>query len=202
MPQPKKNYHHGDLRPTLLAAATEMINEGGIDALSLRKLAEKVGVSRTATYHHFKDKHDLLCAVAAQGFTLWRSIEEEIFKDQTLNVRDRYRKFVFSYITFAADHPAIYDLMFGQLLWKESNGNKALRDVAYPSFQYQVQMTQTWQEKGILPPGENTLRLAQVTWATMHGIARLVIDGIYADASNVEEMCDCAVNLFLESQVE
>lgn len=194
----KNSYHHGDLRPSLITAATEMINEGGVDALSLRKLAEKVGVSRTATYHHFTDKHDLLCAVAAQGFVRWHDIETDIFHDEALDVRSRYRKFVFSYIDFASNNPAIYDLMFGNTLWKVNKGNQTLRDVAYPCFQYQVDMTKSWQEKGILPSGENTLRLAQVTWSTMHGIARLVIDGIYADASNVEEMCECAVNLFLQ----
>ncbi|MFT6249933.1 MAG: hypothetical protein ACJAZQ_003234, partial [Cognaticolwellia sp.] len=37
------------------------------------------------------------------------------------------------------------------------------------------------------------------TWATLHGIAQLVIDGIYADASQIDEMCQCAVDLFLVS---
>lgn len=44
---------------------------------------------------------------------------------------------------------------------------------------------------------ESSLRLTQVTWATLHGIARLVIDGIYADASQIDTMCQCAINLFL-----
>ncbi|MFD2166382.1 TetR/AcrR family transcriptional regulator [Thalassotalea euphylliae] len=196
----KTSYHHGDLRPTLLIAATEMVNEGGVEALSLRKLAEKVGVSRTATYHHFKDKHDLLCAVAAQGFANWQDIEQAIFNDCSLSTHERYRKFVFQYIEFAAKNPALYDLMFGSTLWKDGKSNKNLRDVAYPAFQHQVDMTKAWQENGILPRSENTLRLAQVTWGTMHGIARLLIDGIYADASSVEEMCECAVNLFLNAE--
>jgi len=198
MTNAKSNYHHGDLRPSLLIAATDMINQGGVDALSLRKLAEKVGVSRTATYHHFTDKHDLLCAVAAQGFVQWHRIEKDIFTDQTLSVPERYRKFVFTYIEFASQNPALYDLMFGQGIWKEKKGNQALRDVAYPCFQYQVEMVKSWQQDGILSAKENTLRLSQVTWSTMHGIARLVIDGIYADASSIEEMCECAVNVFLQ----
>ena len=195
----KPKYHHGDLRPTLLKAATAMIKDGGVEALSLRKLAEIVGVSRTATYHHFKDKHDLLCAVAAQGFLTWQEREKAIFNDDSLPIEDRYRQFVFNYIDFAANNPALYDLMFGSTLWKNDKPTDDLRNVAYPAFQHQVEMTKTWQENGILPQGEKTLRLAQVTWGTIHGIARLLIDGIYADASSVEEMCECAVNLFVKT---
>jgi len=65
----RSSYHHGDLRAALLAAARDMIAEAGIEGLSLRKLAERAGVSRTAPYHHFQDKNDLLCAIAAEGFS-------------------------------------------------------------------------------------------------------------------------------------
>src|SRR5690554_7850941 len=61
-------YHHGDLRSALLQEADVMLKENGIEGLSLRQLAERVGVSRTAPYHHFRDKHELLCALATEGF--------------------------------------------------------------------------------------------------------------------------------------
>ncbi len=76
------NYHHGDLRTALINTATSIIEERGIDALSLRKLAEQVGVSRTAPYHHFKDKNALLSAIAAKGFDDWHSSAKAIFEQQ------------------------------------------------------------------------------------------------------------------------
>lgn len=208
-------YHHGDLHASLLATATTMITEHGIEALSLMKLAERIGVSRTAAYHHFKDKNDLLCAIAAQGFISWQKEAEKIFNNNELTDQEKYHTFVHFYVQFATQNAAIYKLMFGSTLWKQEqkgskNGNKvnqsvtstssqALIDVAYPSFQYQVEMTQAWQQKGILPKSQNSLRLAQVTWATLHGIAQLVIDGIYGDASQIDEMCQCAVDLFISN---
>ena len=51
-----KKYHHGDLRTSLIETATQMLAESNIENLSLRKLAERIGVSRTAAYHHFDDK--------------------------------------------------------------------------------------------------------------------------------------------------
>ncbi len=193
-----KPYHHGDLQTQLLRAATEMINQAGVEALSLRKLAEKVGVSRTAAYHHFKDKNDLLCAIAAQGFIQWQSQSEQIFQNSTLSAQEKYRQFVHQYVQFATQNPSLYELMFGSAIWKTNRSTKSLRDIAYPSFQYQLEMTKIWQQQGLIAPNENSLRLAQVTWATLHGIARLLIDGIYADTHHIEEMCECAVRLFLQ----
>lgn len=195
----KSAYHHGDLRSSLLETATKMINQDGIDGLSLRKLAEQVGVSRTAAYHHFKDKHELLCEVAAQGFVNWHHESEEIFESTTLTDEQKYRKFVYAYVHFATSNPSLYDLMFGRHIWKDGKSTDSLKEVAYPSFEYQVKMTKRWQSKGLLNKGEDTLRVAQVTWGTLHGIARLLIDGVYADSGNLEKMCDCAVNMFLQA---
>ncbi len=194
-------YHHGDLHSCLLTTATTMISDEGIEALSLRKLALRIGVSRTAAYHHFKDKNDLLSAIAAQGFTAWQTQVKQIFNDSKLTDKEKYHAFVHFYVRFATQNSAIYKLMFGSTLWKNEgekpNSSQTLIDVAYPSFQYQVEMTEAWQQRGILPKSQSSLRLAQVTWATLHGIAQLVIDGIYADASQIDEMCQCAVDLFI-----
>lgn len=196
----KSNYHHGDLRASLLQAATEMLAETGIENLSLRKLADRVGVSRTAPYHHFKDKNELLCAIAEEGFRHWHRQAETILAQQELSAREKYRQFVHGYIGYAADNPEMYELMFGRAIWKQAAATQALKDVAYPSFQNQVTMTRKWQEMGLMSRDQDTLRLAQVTWGTMHGIARLLIDGIYADNSHIDEMCETLVNLFVNEE--
>lgn len=193
----KNTYHHGDLRASLLQAATDMLAETGIENLSLRKLADRVGVSRTAPYHHFKDKNELLCAIAEEGFRHWHQQADSILAQQELSAREKYRQFVHGYIGYAADNPEMYELMFGRAIWKQAAATQSLKDVAYPSFQNQVTMTRKWQEMGLMSKDEDTLRLAQVTWGTMHGIARLLIDGIYADNSHIEEMCETLVNLFV-----
>lgn len=193
----KGTYHHGDLRVSLIETATSMLKEAGVEGLSLRKLADRVGVSRTAPYHHFKDKNELLCAIAEQGFHHWHKQAEASAENTKLSEREKYRLFVFGYIEYAAENPELYDLMFGRTIWKQQAATQGLKDVAYPSFQNQVKMIKRCQQHGLMPSEADTLRLAQVTWGTMHGIARLLIDGIYADASHIEEMCETAVDLFV-----
>src|SRR5260370_35374494 len=64
----KRRYHHGNLKQELLDSAVALIAEVGSQAFTLRELARQAGVSHNAPYRHFKDKEDLLGAVAAQGF--------------------------------------------------------------------------------------------------------------------------------------
>src|SRR3954451_1530991 len=64
----KRGYHHGDLERALVDTALRMIQEEGLDALTLRGVGARLGVSRTALYRHFDDKEALLARVASEGF--------------------------------------------------------------------------------------------------------------------------------------
>jgi AcrR family transcriptional regulator len=64
----RRNYHHGSLRRALIDAASSILQNEGVDALSLRAAARRAGVSQAAPYHHFENRDDLLAAVAAEGF--------------------------------------------------------------------------------------------------------------------------------------
>ncbi|WP_338293093.1 TetR/AcrR family transcriptional regulator [Planctobacterium marinum] len=198
-PDLKKQYHHGDLRNKLVQAATEMLVESGIEGLSLRKLADRVGVSRTAPYHHFKDKNALLCAIAQSGFLRWQSVLEGILQKPVLSEAEKYRAMVKAYLQYATESPEIYELMFGRTIWKSESATPDLKSVAYPCFQNHVELVRRWQAEGVLAATEDSLRLAQVSWATMHGLARLLIDGVYADVAHLDDMCDCLINSFIKS---
>ena len=64
----KSTYHHGALADALVGAALALVEQDGADAISMRDLAQSLGVSHGAPYRHFADRDDLLAAVAAQGF--------------------------------------------------------------------------------------------------------------------------------------
>jgi len=195
----KVKYHHGDLRTSLLEVASKMLNESGIEEVSLRKLANRVGVSRSAPYHHFKDKNALLCGIAEEGFKQLYLMNKNSFNSNSKSTKEKFSLFIHQYVKFAKSNPELYELMFGRAIWKPKNSTKALREIAYPCFQYQVEMTKKWQKLKLLNHSEedNALRASQVLWGTVHGIAKLLIDGIYTDDSHVEEICDCAVDMFL-----
>src|ERR1700733_14069067 len=64
----KRPYHRVNLKQSLLDFAVVLIAEVGPQAFTLREVARRAGVSHNAPYRHFRDKDDLLAAVAAEGF--------------------------------------------------------------------------------------------------------------------------------------
>src|SRR5882724_1723475 len=64
----KPDYHHGDLRRALLAAAAKIVTKAGAPAVTLREVARLAGVSHNAPYRHFDSLSALLAEVAAEGF--------------------------------------------------------------------------------------------------------------------------------------
>ncbi len=189
----KSSYHHGDLRRTLLDEAALLLREQGEKGLSMRALAARAGVSRTAPYHHFKDKEDLLCAIAAEGFRRFMgvlSLDGENLSEQNM------RLFVSNYLDFAVDNAQYYDLMFGSQLWKSGSVNEALRQEAQASFRFYLEQVRDWQRQGKVNQQLDPLRYAQVSWSALHGMCRLLIDGIYLDTNSMGPMCDEAGSMF------
>ena len=76
---PSKKYHHGDLKNALIKAGVEILVKEGVSGLSLRKVAQRAGVSHSAPYSHFTDKQSLIAAISTEGFTqLYTELEAAI----------------------------------------------------------------------------------------------------------------------------
>src|SRR5262245_42493142 len=102
----KASYHHADLRPALLAAARRLLAECGAEALSLREVARKTGVSHNAPYRHFADRQALLAAVAAEGFATLA--ERTRAAGATAAARRRLGPIGAAYVRFALDEPNLF----------------------------------------------------------------------------------------------
>lgn len=203
MPMPKlasstnTPYHHGDLRKTLLTEAICLIREEGADALSMRNLASRAGVSRTAAYHHFKDKQDLLCAIAEQGFERILSRAQLVDQNGRGEIsEEQLRRMVGNYLQFALTNSEYYDLMFGSQLWKTNAITEALSEKARDFFRFYVSVLQKWQDSGAILATVDLVRHTQVTMSTLHGMSRLLLDGIYVEKSTVTAIGDSAARMF------
>jgi AcrR family transcriptional regulator len=107
----KPAYHHGDLKSALINAALGAVEQGGPDAVSLRDLAQSLGVSRAAPYRHFADRDALLAAVAAKGFEALVAVYENALAGPG-DGRERMRRSLIDYLEFARRRPGLHALMF------------------------------------------------------------------------------------------
>ena len=106
-----RRYHHGDLRAALVQAARDAIEAAGPEAVSLREIAQTLGVSRAAPYRHFADRRALLAEVAAQGFeALTTAYARAIAAGPT--PRAALRQTARDYLGLAFERPGLFRLMF------------------------------------------------------------------------------------------
>ena len=103
------------------------------------------------------------------------------------------------YIEFAIEYPAHYELMYGGNIWKHKRATPSLEKAAKQTFKQWLIRIEALQTAGLLTRQESALRVAQVAWATMHGLCRLANDGIYIDQEDVVKMGRSAVNMMLLS---
>src|SRR3954467_7888924 len=103
-------YHHGDLSRALVEAARRILETEGPAALSLRAVAREAGVSPAAPYHHFKDKGELLEAVANEG---WAQLGAEVAtaRGAAPCTKTALTDIGVAYVKFARANPALYRVM-------------------------------------------------------------------------------------------
>ena len=109
----KEQYHHGDLRRSLIEKGLEIINQEGEEKLSLRKVAMKCGGSNAAPYAHFKSKDEFIVAIQQHimdSFTdsLEKTAEQYKDSDSLLPMLGK------SYVMFFYKNPLYFDFLFSR----------------------------------------------------------------------------------------
>lgn len=108
-------YHHGDLRNALIEEGIKMINSGGEGSLSMRKLAERCGVSMAAPYAHFKSKDDLINAIknhVTENFT--ERLEKSVSKIRDGGIEKKIIALGNAYVLFFMEHPEYFTFLFSR----------------------------------------------------------------------------------------
>ena len=172
--QPRdRPYHHGDLRGALIAEAIAQVEAVGMEHLSLRSVAHAVGVSPSAAYHHFADKDALIAAVALEGVeqlnVSMASAMAGYPRGEAASALDRANAAGLSYITFAVEHPNLFRIAFSGHCPRppEREKNPLIEDL----FDDLV-------ATGALP-AELREGSEEVMWSAVHGMATLVLEGMF-----------------------
>lgn len=164
-----QKYHHGDLRQALLDEGMALVQESGPDALTLRKLAQRLGVSAMAPYRHYPDKEALLAAIAAEGFRRLQARLEAAERSDESPGSTLLREGI-AYVLFALDNPALFRLMFGTNRPQGLDPDlDAARAGAFGVLMRHMQASASTDERSARARG---------CWSLVHGLALLLLDGL------------------------
>ena len=167
----KADYHHGNLRRALIETAVNAIARHGIDALNLRQLAARAGVTPGAPYHHFANREELLAAIAEEGFG---RLEAELIAGRDAAGAEagaRLEALGRAYLNFAVSYPGYFRVMFhGDA---KSSGPTA---AGLRAFHLLRDAVLACQEAGTAPAGDPRA-LVLTAWSAVHGFATLWVDG-------------------------
>ena len=186
----KKNYHHGDLKSALIEAGLEILESDGLESLSMRAIAARVGVSHTAPKNHFDDYDGLLAAIAAEGFKR-HAAEMRKGVEGMAKGRERLDAAALGYVRFARDNPSLFRLMFSPRL--NEKAPEELRNAASRSYQVLEEISDglDWPRTEISGCTEfEPMRTEQMLWAFVHGYASLINEGRLPRLQNGEPIFD------------
>ncbi|MDN3258577.1 TetR/AcrR family transcriptional regulator [Streptomyces sp. CSDS2] len=153
------------LRDRLVDAGVELLAAEGLQALTLREIARRTGVSHGAPRRYFPTHLELLSAIARRGFADLTERTRQALDRETGGPRARVAALAGAYLEFALEQPGMYELMFRHDLLK--SGRLGLRETSLPLFSLFADLV------AVTAPGADAPRVAGALWANLHGLAQL-----------------------------
>lgn len=164
--QTKIRHHHGNLRDALIQAGIGLLEEGGIEALTLRKCAARAGVSHAAPAHHFDGLPGLKAAIAGEGFRIFSNYMQEARAQGEQTARGQLKSICRGYLRFGLDHGGILRVIFGgqglaslmpEGTREDADAYQILHEVCAP----------------FVPEGANPRVVELQVWSLIHGFTML-----------------------------
>ncbi|MDX3581694.1 TetR/AcrR family transcriptional regulator [Streptomyces europaeiscabiei] len=167
------------LRSRLVDVGVELVTAEGVQALSLREIARRAGVSHGAPRRYFPTHLELLSAIARRGFEELAAKGAAALGEGTASPREQIATLGRVYLDFALTHRGMHELMFRHDLL-ESN-ELGLRDASLPVFSLLVDLV------GRARPDADTRLVAGALLANLYGIAQLWIWGSLQLTTGVDD---------------
>ncbi|MEW9553710.1 TetR/AcrR family transcriptional regulator [Nonomuraea sp. NPDC050783] len=172
--QNRKERERAEREKLIITAARELAEAEGWEAVTTRRLAERVEYSQPVLYSHFKGKGAIMTAVALEGFA---ELAAEL-REARMAAPDPAQALArvgAAYVAFADRRPALYDAMFRQsvdLPFATPETPAALR-AGFEEFTEALRPHLRAPHLAGADPGP----LAETFWAALHGLATLMRGG-------------------------
>ncbi len=154
----------------IVATAREIAEQQGWDAVTTRRLAERIEYSQPVLYSHFRGKREIVGAVALQGATEMAAAMRAATSAEE-HPRARVAALAHAYLDFAARNPAVYDALFqldSGLAYAQEDTPEPLKDAFAAMMDCLRQVAGDGVDPGLF---------TEVFWASLHGLATLTRAG-------------------------
>lgn len=193
--RPPRPYHHGDLARALRSEALVLVDEVGPDAVTLRELARRVGVSHAAPYRHYPDKRTLFTALAVEAIGLLGDSIRSALAAAGSDLRARFLAGAYAYVRFAVDHRAHFKVAFFSTE-VETNTPEMLAARAR-CFGLLLAYISEAHAAGYFAAGES-MDIATAVWGMHHGLAALASVGGLDELGDLRAISDAAHGRLLD----
>jgi AcrR family transcriptional regulator len=165
-----------DLKEACIQAAREVIAEQGMEGLSLRDVARKLGVSHQAPYRHFPSRDHLLAAIMQRCFEDFGNYLDQATQ---AHISDALLAMGEAYMRYAAQNPLEYRLMFGTPWPEPANHPELVRHAVHAFDILRNHLQQQLQQRASATQSDMLALLAQAElqalfiWSALHGMASI-----------------------------
>ncbi|MFC9650165.1 MULTISPECIES: TetR/AcrR family transcriptional regulator [unclassified Streptomyces] len=168
--QERKERERAGRERLIVATARELAEQQGWDAVTTRRLAERIEYSQPVLYSHFRGKREIIGAVALEGASEMAAALRAATSAAD-GPRDRVTALARAYLDFAEHNPAVYDAMFqldGGLAFAHEDTPEQLKDA------FAALLESLGEVAG---DGVHPALFTEVFWAALHGLATLTRAG-------------------------
>ncbi|GAA2766614.1 TetR/AcrR family transcriptional regulator [Streptomyces paradoxus] len=168
--QERKERERASRERLIVATARELAEQQGWDAVTTRRLAERIEYSQPVLYSHFRGKREIIGAVALEG-AAEMAVALRAATSAADGPRARVTALARAYLHFAERNPAVYDAMFqldGGLAFAHEDTPQPLKDAF-------AALLESLDE--VAGDGVHPALFTEVFWAALHGLATLTREG-------------------------
>ncbi|MGW1027727.1 TetR/AcrR family transcriptional regulator [Streptomyces sp. NPDC002577] len=168
--QERKQRERAERERLIVATARELAEQQGWDAVTTRRLAERIEYSQPVLYSHFRGKREIIGAVAIEG-AAEMAVAVRAAASRANSPRERVAALARAYLDFAARNPAVYDALFqldGGLAFAHEDTPEPLKDAFAALLESLGEVAGDGVDPGLF---------TEVFWASLHGLATLTRAG-------------------------
>ncbi|MEU9379112.1 TetR/AcrR family transcriptional regulator [Streptomyces sp. NPDC048255] len=166
----RKERERAERERLIVATARELAEQQGWDAVTTRRLAERIEYSQPVLYSHFRGKRAIIGAVALEG-AVELAATVRAAASRANSPRERVAALARAYLDFAERNPAVYDALFqldGGLAYAQEDTPEPLKDAFAALLECLAEVAGDGVHPGLF---------TEVFWAALHGLATLTRAG-------------------------